>query len=128
MALAFGLLLEILRLRSWSNCLFIRSDYNHCLKSMLNARGLECKVSDPSKTVASQHTQDAVIEALLTPHKKKSSQGCLKVDLPTPPSTPRQSPPKFEIPANQSLSDFHRKRKKGQYYYYHYYYYVNGRL
>ena len=70
-ALAFGLLLGILRLRSWSNCLFMKSDYNHCLKSVLNARGLECKVSDPSKTVASQQTQDAVIEALLTPQEKK---------------------------------------------------------
>ena len=48
----------------------MKSDYNHCLKAVVNARGLECKVSDPSKTVAPQQTQDAVIEALLTPQKK----------------------------------------------------------
>ena len=102
-------MLGILRLKSWSNCLFMKSDYILSLKSVLNARGLECKVGDPSKIFASQHTQDAVIEALLAPQVKstvESSLGCQKVDLPTPPSTPSQSPPKFEIPLNQSPSDF----------------------
>ena len=111
MASAFGLLLGILRLKSWSNCLSIMSDYIHCLISVLNARGLNCKISDLSKNIASQQTQDAVVEALLTP-QVKSSKGCQKVDLPTPPSTPSQSPPKFESPPNQSPSDVHQKGKK----------------
>lgn len=111
MASAFGLLLGILRLKSWSNCLFMKSDYIHCLISVLNARGLECKVGDPSKNIASQQTQDALLEALLTP-QVKSSKRCQKVDLPTPPSTPSQSPPKFESPPNQSPSDVHLKGKK----------------
>ncbi|XP_067021392.1 uncharacterized protein [Acropora muricata] len=114
-ASAFGLSLGILRLKSWSNCLFMKSDYIHCLKSVLNTRGLECKVGDPSKTVASQQTQDEVVEALLTPQVKSTVESILgyqKVDLPTPPSTPSQSPPKFESPPNQSPGDVHRKGKK----------------
>ena len=89
--------------------------YIHCLKSVLNTRGLECKVGNPSKTVASQQTQDEVVEALLTPQVKKtveSSLGYQKVDLPTPPSTPSQSPPKFVSPPNQSPGDVHRKGQK----------------
>lgn len=110
-ASAFGLLLGILRLKSWTNCLFMKSDYIHCLISVLNARGLKCKAGDPSINNASQQTQNAVVEALLTP-QVKSSKGCQKVDLPTPPSTPSQSPPKFESPPNQSPIDVHQKGKK----------------
>ena len=109
-ASAFGLLLGILRLKSWSNCQFMKSDYIHCLISVLNARGLQCKVGDSDQNIASLPTQVTVVEALHFTPQAKSSKGCQKVDLPTPPSTPRQSPPKFESPPIQS--DVHPKRKK----------------
>ena len=51
--------------------------YIHCLKSVLNTRGLECKVGDPSKTVASQQIQDEVVEALLTPQVKSTVESSL---------------------------------------------------
>lgn len=117
-ASAFGLLLGILRLKSWSNCQFMKSDYIHCLISVLNARGLQCKVGDSDQNIASLPTQVTAVEALYFTPQVKSSKGCQKVDLPTPPSTPRQSPPnpesppKFESPPIQIPSDVHPKRKK----------------
>ena len=105
-ASAFGLLLGILHLKSWSNCQFMKSDYIHCLISVLNARDLQCKVGDSDQNIASLPTQVAVVEALHFTTQVKSSEGCQKVDLPTPPSTPRQSPP-IQIP-----SDVHPKGKK----------------
>ena len=45
-------------------------------------------------------------------HTSKKQQGCQKGDLPTPPSTPRQSPPKIERPQIQIRSDVDPKGKK----------------
>ena len=101
MASAFGLLLGILHLKSWSNCQFMKSDYVHRFISVLNARGLECKVGDSGQNISPLPTQVATVEALHFTTQVKSSKGCQKVDLPTPPSTPRQSPPKFESPPIQ---------------------------
>ena len=51
-ASAFGLLLGILRLKSWSNCQFMKSDYIHWLISVLNARSLQFKVGDFRQNIA----------------------------------------------------------------------------
>ena len=96
----------------------MKSDYIHHLTSVLNARGLECKVGDTGQNIAPLPTQVATLEALHFTTQVKSSKGCQKVDLLTPPSTPRQSPPnpksppKFESPPIQVPSDVHPKWKK----------------
>ena len=49
----------------------MKSDYTHCLISMLNATGLKCKAGNPRK-ILPQQTQDAGVEALLTLQVKGS--------------------------------------------------------
>ena len=84
-ASAFSLLLGILRLKTWSNCEFIKSEYFKSAVSLLNSRGFG-GVEDASGKLA--HSQSQV-----------TAQNS---DLPTPPATPSQpksrSPPNCESP------------------------------
>lgn len=92
----FGLLLGILRLKSWSNNQFMKSDYIRCLISGLNTRGFESNVGDPSENIVSLQSQAGVVEAM-QPSQQGNNKGFeTSVDLPTPPSTPIQIPPKRE--------------------------------
>ena len=120
-ASAFGLFLGILRLKSWTNCQFIKSEHFKMVVSSLNSRGLDCNGRDGLENAieksAHPPTFGAVLEAQVFP-QVQNTEGM----LPTPPSTPSQpntrsppnseSPPNCESPPNQSPSESAKTRKK----------------
>ena len=96
-ASAFGLLLGILRLKSWSSCHFMKSDYFKAVVSSINSRGLQCNsLEDESGKLAQMQSREGVLDS--EPRKQED------IDIPTPPSTPRlsegRSPPNRESPPN----------------------------
>lgn len=113
-ASAFGLLLGILRLKSWSRCEFIKSEYFTSAVSSLNSRGFG-GVEDASEKLARLQSQVMALNAQLSSRAQSS-------DLPTPPATPSQpkskSPPNCENPPfydslpTQSLDDSKPRKKK----------------
>ena len=96
-ASAFGLLLGILRLKSWSSCHFMKSDYFKAVVSSINCRGLHCSsLEDESRKLARTQSREGVLDS-----EPRNHEG---IDIPTPPSTPRlpkgRSPPNRESPPN----------------------------
>jgi len=96
-ASAFGVLLGILRLKSWSNCHFMKSDYFKAVVSSINSRGLHCNsLVDERGKLAQMQSQEGVLDS--EPRKHED------IDIPTPPSTPRlsegRSPPNGKSPPN----------------------------
>ena len=97
-ASAFGLLLGILRLKSWTSCHFMNSDYFKAVVSSINSRGLHCNsLEDESGKLAQMQSQEGVF----IDSEPRKHEG---IDIPTPPSTPRlpegRSPPNRESPPN----------------------------
>lgn len=80
-ALAFGLLLGILRLKSLSNCQFVMSKYFKSVVSSINFRGFDCtdSVEDVSGKLSYLQRQEGTSEAQL-----------ISSAVPTPPSMPVQ--------------------------------------
>jgi len=94
---AFGLLLGILQLKSWSSCHFTKSDYFKAVVSSINSRGLHYNsLEDESRKLAQMQSQEGVLDSKPRKHKD--------IDILTPRSTPRlsegRSPPNCKSPPN----------------------------
>ena len=63
-ASAFGLLLRILRSKSWLSCQFMKSDYFKVVISSINSHGLHCNsLEDVNGKLAKMQSQEGVLDS-----------------------------------------------------------------
>ena len=103
-ASAFGLLLGILRLKTWSNCEFIKSEYFKSAVSSLNSRGFGGKLARSQSQVTAQNSNLPTPPATPSQPKSRSPPNCE-----SPPFC--QSPPNCESPPTQSLNNPRKKKR-----------------
>ena len=109
-ASAFGLLLGILRLKTWSNCEFIKSEYFKSAVSSLNSRGFGGKLAHSQSQVTAQNSNLPTPPATPSQPKSRSPPNCESPPFcQSPPNC--ESPPFCDSPPTQSLNNPRKKKR-----------------